>query len=43
MADDVLGQWILRCKCRIVNQKYVTVGFGGYNFVWQNVCVVIEN
>jgi hypothetical protein len=24
----VCGQGILRCKCRIVNWKYVTVGVG---------------
>ena len=29
MGDVVVcGQGILRCKCRIVNWKYVTVGVG---------------
>jgi hypothetical protein len=28
MADVVSGQGILRCKCRIVNWKYVTLGVG---------------
>ena len=41
MADGVCGQWILRCKCRIVNWKYVTVGVGVYNFMWQMWCVFL--
>jgi hypothetical protein len=28
------SQGILRCKCGIVNWKYVTVGMGGYNAIW---------
>ena len=26
MADSACGQGILRCKCRFVNWKYLTVG-----------------
>ena len=35
----VCGQGILRCKCGIVNWKYVTVGVGGNNLIWQMLCV----
>ena len=32
MADGVCCQRVLRCKCRIVNWKYVTVGVGRLKF-----------
>ena len=32
MVDGVCFQWVLRCKCRIVNWKYVTVGVGKIYF-----------
>ena len=35
----VCGQGLLRCKCGIVNWKYVTVGFGSFNLIWQMWCV----
>ena len=41
MADGVSGQVILRCKCKIINWKYLTVGFGGYNLKRQMVCVCV--
>ena len=34
------GQWIVRCKCRIVNWKYVTVGFGRLKFDMADVVCV---
>ena len=44
MADVmcVFVQWILRCKCRIVNWKYVTVGVGRLYFdMADGVCVCV--
>ena len=37
------SQWILRCKYRIVNWKYETVGLGGNNLLWQMLCVCKVN
>ena len=44
MADGVCvcvcGQWILRCKCRIVNWKYVKLGDRGIWNARYSVCMV---
>jgi len=38
----VCGQGILRCKCRIVNWKYVKVGVGRLQFDMADVVCVVR-
>ena len=41
MADVVCVcvHWLLRCKCRIVKWKYVSLGVGNLKFDTADVCV----
>jgi hypothetical protein len=37
-----VGKGTLRCKCILINWKYVTVGDGCLEFNIENMCVVRE-